>query len=308
AVPSAPPRKVEVESVNSTAIRVSWKLPISNKQHGQIRGYQVTYVKLENNEPRGQPVIKDVMLSEAQVRFGDHQMETVIGGLLPETTYSVTVAAYTTKGDGARSKPKVITTTGAVPGKPTMMISTTAMNTALIQWHPPKEMVGELLGYRLQYRRLDEEKMNTIDFGKRDHHYTVTNLHKGATYLFKLSAKNRAGPGEEFEKEITTAEDVPSGFPQNLRVVGLTTSTTEVAWDPPVLAERNGKIVNYTVVYRDINSQQDLVNITKDTSITLTNLKPDTTYDIKVRARTNKGAGPLSPSIQSRTMPVEQGK
>ena len=39
--------------------------------------------------------------------------ETIIGGLLPETTYSVTVAAYTTKGDGARSKPKVITTTGA---------------------------------------------------------------------------------------------------------------------------------------------------------------------------------------------------
>lgn len=70
-VPSAPPRKVEVESVNSTAIRVSWKLPISNKQHGQIRGYQVTYVKLENNEPRGQPVIKDVMLSEAQVQYGD---------------------------------------------------------------------------------------------------------------------------------------------------------------------------------------------------------------------------------------------
>lgn len=60
--------------MNSTAIRVSWKLPISNKQHGQIRGYQVTYVKLENNEPRGQPVIKDVMLSEAQVQCGDHLM------------------------------------------------------------------------------------------------------------------------------------------------------------------------------------------------------------------------------------------
>lgn len=189
-----------------------------------------------------------------------------------------------------------------------MMISTTAMNTALMQWHPPKEMVGELLGYRLQYKRVDEEKMNTIDFGRNDHHYTVTNLHKGATYIFKLSAKNRAGLGEEFEKEITTTEDVPSGFPQNLRVVGLTTSTTEVAWDPPVLAERNGRIVSYTVVYRDINSQQDLTNVTRNTNITLTNLKPDTTYDIKVRARTNKGPGPLSPSIQSRTMPVDQGK
>ncbi|XP_030428173.1 receptor-type tyrosine-protein phosphatase F isoform X13 [Gopherus evgoodei] len=297
-MPSAPPRKVEVESLNSTAIRVSWKLPLSNKQHGQIRGYQVTYVKLENNEPRGQPVIKDVMLAEAQ--------ETIIGGLLPETTYSITVAAYTTKGDGARSKPKVVTTTGAVPGKPSMLISTTAMNTALIQWHPPKEMVGELLGYRLQYKRTDEEKMNIMDFEKNVHHYTVTSLHKGATYIFKLSAKNRAGPGEEFEKEITTTEDVPSGFPQNLRVVGLTTSTTEVAWDPPVLAERNGRITNYTVMYRDINSQQELTNITRETSIVLTNLRPDTTYDIKVRACNSKGVGPLSPSIQSRTMPVEQ--
>lgn len=67
AVPSAPPRKVEVESVNSTAIRVSWKSPISNKQHGQIRGYQVTYVKMENNEPVGPHVIKDVMVAESQV-------------------------------------------------------------------------------------------------------------------------------------------------------------------------------------------------------------------------------------------------
>lgn len=39
--------------------------------------------------------------------------EAIIGGLHSETTYSVTVAAYTTKGDGARSKAKVITTTGA---------------------------------------------------------------------------------------------------------------------------------------------------------------------------------------------------
>lgn len=39
--------------------------------------------------------------------------EMIITDLQAETTYSVTVAAYTTKGDGARSKPKLITTTGA---------------------------------------------------------------------------------------------------------------------------------------------------------------------------------------------------
>ncbi|ELW62139.1 Receptor-type tyrosine-protein phosphatase F [Tupaia chinensis] len=306
-VPSGPPRKVEVEPLNSTAVHVSWKLPVPSKQHGQIRGYQVTYVRLENGEPRGPPVIQDVMLAEAQWQPEESEdYETTISGLTPETTYSVTVAAYTTKGDGARSKPKIVMTTGAVPGRPTMMVSTTAMNTALLQWHPPKELPGELLGYRLQYYRADEARPTTIDFGKDDQHFTVTGLHKGATYIFRLAAKNRAGPGEEFEKEITTPEDVPSGFPQNLRVTGLTTSTTELAWDPPVLAERNGRITDYTVVYRDINSQQEQQNVTADTRLTLSGLMPDTTYDVKVRAHTSKGAGPLSPSIQSRTMPVEQ--
>lgn len=37
----------------------------------------------------------------------------IIAGLQPETAYSITVAAYTMKGDGARSKPKVVTTKGA---------------------------------------------------------------------------------------------------------------------------------------------------------------------------------------------------
>lgn len=67
AVPSGPPRKVEVEAVNATAVKVSWRSPVPNKQHGQIRGYQVHYVRMENGEPKGQPMLKDVMLADAQV-------------------------------------------------------------------------------------------------------------------------------------------------------------------------------------------------------------------------------------------------
>lgn len=68
-VPSGPPRKVEVEAVNSTSVKVTWRSPVPNKQHGQIRGYQVHYVKMENGEPKGQPMLKDVMLADAQVRL-----------------------------------------------------------------------------------------------------------------------------------------------------------------------------------------------------------------------------------------------
>ncbi|XP_074507988.1 receptor-type tyrosine-protein phosphatase F isoform X22 [Sebastes fasciatus] len=305
-MPGAPPRKLEVEAINSTAIRVTWKPPLQGKQHGQIRGYQVIFSRLENGEPRGQPNIMDVALPEAQWNIEEStEHEAVIAGLHSETTYSVTVAAYTTKGDGARSKAKVITTTGAVPGRPTMMISTTSGNTALIQWQPPKEMVGELMGYQLQYKRTDEENYTSRELRKTDDHYTVTGLHKGATYIFRLSARNRAGIGDAYVKEISTPEDVPSGFPFNLQVTGLTQSSTQLTWEPPLVAERNGKIQHYVVVYRDINSQQNSTNRTADTHMTIQGLNPDTTYDIRVQAFTNKGGGPLSPSIQSRTMSID---
>ncbi|XP_052469853.1 receptor-type tyrosine-protein phosphatase F isoform X6 [Carassius gibelio] len=302
-MPGAPPRKVEVEAVNSTAIRVTWKPPLSGKQHGQIRGYQVIYSRLENGEPRSQPNIMDVALPEAQWKMEEStEYEAVITGLHSETSYSVTVAAYTTRGDGARSKAKVITTTGAVPGKPTMIISTTIENTALIQWQPPKDMVGDLTGYRLRYKRVEDENYEVREFARNDDHHTATKLHKGATYTFHLSARNRAGAGEEYVKEISTPEDVPSGFPLNLRVVGLTTSTTRLAWDPPALSERNGRIIQYLVMYRDINNIQNGTNRTSDTQMTIQGLRPDTTYDIRVQAFTSKGGGPISPSIQSRTM------
>lgn len=67
----------------------------------------------------------------------------IITELQAETTYSVTVAAYTTKGDGARSKPKLITTTGA--GKVTITASTSTL-----------DLMIELLLYnvvKLQLRR-----------------------------------------------------------------------------------------------------------------------------------------------------------
>lgn len=57
-----------MEILNSTAIKVMWRSLTPGKQNGQIRGYQVHYVRVENGESRGLPLIKDVMLADAQVR------------------------------------------------------------------------------------------------------------------------------------------------------------------------------------------------------------------------------------------------
>ncbi|XP_028973406.1 receptor-type tyrosine-protein phosphatase delta isoform X39 [Esox lucius] len=309
-LPSGPPRKVEVETVNSTSIKVIWRSPIPTKQHGQIRGYQVHYVRMVNGEPVGQAVIKDILIDDAQWEYDDSaEHEMVITELQAETTYSVAVAAYTTKGDGARSKPKLITTTGAVPEKPRLMVSPTNMGTALLQWHPPALTHGALQGYRLRFGRKDVDPLTIIEFPERENHYTTKEIHKGASYTFRLSARNKVGFGEETVKEISTPEDVPSGFPQNIAAEGGTTTTIQVSWRPVLLAERNGVIVKYALQYKDINSPRspsELFITAPESTVTLDGLKSDTTYDIKMCAFTSKGSGPYSPSVQFRTQPLDQ--
>ncbi|XP_034424950.1 receptor-type tyrosine-protein phosphatase S isoform X21 [Hippoglossus hippoglossus] len=309
-LPSGPPRKVEVEAVNSSSIKVIWRSPMPTKQHGQIRGYQVHYVRMVNGEPTGQPVIKDILIDDAQWEYDDStEHEMIIAELQAETTYSVTVAAYTTKGDGARSKPKLITTTGAVPEKPRLMVSTTNMGTALLQWHPPALTHGPLQGYRLRFGRKDVDPLTVIEFPERENHYTTKEIHKGASYTFRLSARNKVGFGEETVKEVTTNEDVPSGYPQSITAEGATTSTIQVSWHPVLLAEQNGQIVKYALQYKDINSPRspsELFITAPESTVILDGLKADTTYDIKMCAFTSKGSGSYSPSVQFRTQPLDQ--
>ncbi|XP_034088725.1 receptor-type tyrosine-protein phosphatase S-like isoform X20 [Gymnodraco acuticeps] len=309
-LPSGPPRKVEVEAVNSSSIKVIWRSPMPTKQHGQIRGYQVHYVRMVNGEPTGQPVIKDILIDDAQWEYDDStEHEMIITDLQAETTYSVTVGAYTTKGDGARSKPKLITTTGAVPDKPRLMVSTTNMGTALLQWHPPAISHGPLQGYRLRFGRKDVDPLTVIEFPERENHYTTKEIHKGASYTFRLSARNKVGFGEETVKEVTTNEAMPSGYPQSITAEGATTSTIQVIWKPVLLPERNGQIVKYALQYKDINSPRspsELFITAPESTVILDSLKPDTTYDIKMCAFTSKGSGSYSPSVQFRTQPLDQ--
>ncbi|XP_060773049.1 receptor-type tyrosine-protein phosphatase delta-like isoform X2 [Neoarius graeffei] len=309
-VPSGPPRKVEVEAVNSSSVKVLWRSPVLNRHHGQIRGYQVHYVRMLNGEPVGHSAIKDILIDDAQWEYDDStEYEMILTDLQAETTYSVTVAAYTTKGDGARSKPKVVTTMGAVPEKPRLMVSPTNMGTALLQWHPPPNTHGPLQGYRLRFGRKDVEPLTVIEFPERENHYTTKEIHKGASYVFRLSARNKVGFGEETVKEITTPEDIPSGFPQGIVAKSATTSTIQVTWQPVLLAERNGIIIKYALQYKDINSPRspsELFITAPESTVNLDGLRADTTYDIKMCAFTSKGSGPYSPSIQFRTQPLDQ--
>ncbi|XP_040002844.1 protein tyrosine phosphatase receptor type Db [Xiphias gladius] len=309
-VPSGPPRGVEAETVNASAIRVKWRAPSPERQHGQIRGYQVHYVRMNYGEPQGQPFIKDILIEDSQWEYDDSaEYEVVLGDLKADTSYSVSVGAYTAKGDGARSKPVTVCTALPLPEKPKLMVSATDSGTALLQWYAPPNPPTPLLGYRLTFGRIDVLPFTVVEFPTMENRYTAQDIHKGANYVFRLSARNKMGYGEEAVNEVTTSEDAPSGYPENIISEEASATSLRLAWKSVPLIEQNGKIAKYSVLYKDINSRgnaSEVVVPAPGSSVLLEGLSADTVYDVRVCAFTAVGPGPYSPSVQFRTQRLDQ--
>lgn len=105
-VAPAEPRKIKLDSINSTAISVQWRSPADREPGGLIRGYRVYYVQVnDNDELIGAPAMVDTL--------DGLKNEVTITGLQSDTFYQFQIAAYTRKGDGERSKPRKVKTKGA---------------------------------------------------------------------------------------------------------------------------------------------------------------------------------------------------
>lgn len=44
------PRRVRLEAINSTTVHVQWRPPLEREQNGVIRGYQVLYMRIDDQE------------------------------------------------------------------------------------------------------------------------------------------------------------------------------------------------------------------------------------------------------------------
>uniref|UniRef100_A0AAQ5YHU3 protein-tyrosine-phosphatase n=1 Tax=Amphiprion ocellaris TaxID=80972 RepID=A0AAQ5YHU3_AMPOC len=284
-VPGAAPRQVDVQQLNSSALRVTWRSVLPRLRQGQIRGYQVHFSRAESGESRNLPRIKDLLLDESQMEEDDStQYELILGGLKAETLYSVSVAAYTTKGDGAHSKAKLVQTPGI--GK---HMSSIHRGTPL-----------EIQGYRLQFGPKNTSLDTTVDFTNREKNFTVRDLSPGSSYVFVLSAKSRAGYGDVVQQEITVPMSPPLGYPKISDFVNATCCSLQFSWLPPAPEECNGVITEYTIAYKETAASES--------SYTILGLNHSTTYEVQLRAHNKAGPGPFSPPLVCLTLALETGR
>lgn len=95
-VPSQPPQDVRIMVLTSQSMRVTWSKPPSNAINGRLLGYKVSYFIIKRPEK----------IFNRTVRGSDARNVTLTE-LGKFTRYKIRVAAFTSKGVGVASVPKV---------------------------------------------------------------------------------------------------------------------------------------------------------------------------------------------------------
>ncbi|XP_025081800.1 protogenin-like isoform X2 [Pomacea canaliculata] len=124
--------------------------------------------------------------------------------------------------------------------------------------------------------------------------FNLTLLQPSTLYSIRVQAYNAKGASKLSEAvEARTEEDVPRGKP-TFQLIPSADSLL-VKWDEMPLAERRGVITKYRLQYRSSLQPSDITTHIingSETSYTITGLKPDTQYEVRLLAATQKGFPP----------------
>ena len=94
---------------------------------------------------------------------------------------------------------------------------------------------------------------------------------------------------------------VPSSPAQNVSVVSTTATTLLLRWEPPQDYQQNGIIVQYTVRVVSVDGEVSVTLDSASIDISVTTLRPYTTYNCSIAAETSIGRGPFSSVITAQT-------
>ena len=105
---------------------------------------------------------------------------------------------------------------------------------------------------------------------------------------------------------IFTSHTVPTGYPQNVTALTISSTVIDVQWDPVPISQRNGDIIDYEIELIQTKFTERFLSELRQTngsqlSLALTNLEEFVEYTIRIRAYTSVGFGPFSPNVSNET-------
>ncbi|XP_064385915.1 uncharacterized protein LOC135334596 isoform X5 [Halichondria panicea] len=193
----------------------------------------------------------------------------------------------------------VILLVQATPERPQNVTAVEVTTTSVIlEWVEPHDNNAPIRGYKVSYTRPSFLGGTAMTINSTVETVTITGLHPGAAYVFKVVAFNDIGESPSDNVMVTTVETVPTNPPENVMITVLSSTEIQVNWTEVPMMHRNGIITTYEVMYEPLMTFDVLtaarVNITNVSSV-LTGLEENLEYNVSVRAYTSVGPGPYSP-------------
>ena len=196
------------------------------------------------------------------------------------------------------------------PSTPTNIKANATPNSLRLSWDKSTDTDGVVVGYEIAYK----ESLSSGDYSNwqvtSKTTYTIDNLKADELYLIKIRSKdNKGGYSDEGLKSFSTAppNQQPSK-PTNLQATTITINSIALSWD--AATDSDGHIVAYELSYKlssDGNYSNPLT-IGKNLTYEIKRLKPDSSYDIRVRAKDNKKAYSNYATLTQRTKAKPRSK
>ncbi|XP_072415393.1 protein sidekick-1 isoform X1 [Chiloscyllium punctatum] len=203
-VPTAPPQNVEVEAVNSTAIKFMWDPPPQQFINGINQGYKFLAWTIDSPNT--------VAVMTITPDFHGTRREGIFTGLRKFTKYYTSVLCFTTPGDGPKSSPQLIQTCEDRPGAVGHLGFAEILDTSLkVSWQEPQEKNGILTGYQISWEIYNEnESRMSRKLSNTTQEYKITGLSSLTTYTIEVAAMTSVGIG------VLTLSTISSGVPPEL--------------------------------------------------------------------------------------------
>ncbi|XP_067090347.1 phosphatidylinositol phosphatase PTPRQ-like [Osmerus mordax] len=294
--PFDPPQNVSVVNVTSSAATLLWNPP--TQPNGIITHYTIQY--MDNTTEKQQRAPVSVLAPGPLGWLYSYRLSGLLGG----SNYSLWMTSSTIQGDGGvRSAPLTMLTPENVPSDPVHNLSAQIFSSTaiIVSWDPPQEPNGRPF-YLLTLQEAGHipgppgpnagpSLVNkTITKTTTDNVFLFTKLRKYFPYVVTVTPATGAGPAHNHTStlHLRTDDDIPSSAPVLVSSRNLSSSSLSVAWQRPL--EANGEITEYLVTLFGPGGSN--TTQTPNTTLTLTQLQPYTSYNLSITAATRKGSGP----------------
>ncbi|XP_070562740.1 uncharacterized protein [Ptychodera flava] len=264
------PSDVMVDDVTENSARISWTLPDNIDQIGQV---VFQYRKADGQW-------QNVSLTPDTNTF-------VLSGLDPASTYTFRFDIRSKDGNERTLTPEYTFTTRAellLPEDITIVNKTT--NQATVTWTLP--LGSSVHSSIVEYRQTGMESWTAS--GELDNSttaFTMVGLSANTEYSVRLVSKNSDGSRVETTDEIVfVTHAIP--LPTDITVSNITDDGAEFSWTIPEDEDLVGSIV---LQYRtDENGTWQNITVTPpDNSVELTDLEPNTNYEVRLVVKTQDG-------------------